>query len=478
VKKQSNSFRNVNENPCNMCMPMGGILAFKGIEGAMIILHGSQGCATYMRRTLSEHYNEPIDVASSSLNEKGTVYGGEENFRIGLDNVIKVYNPKMIGVLTTCLAETIGEDIERMAVEYRKEKNLNNLPIITSPTPGYGGTQAEGYWFTLRKIITALAEKTEKHDRINIVVPHLSSADIRELKRILETMKVAYTLLPDYSEVFDAPYTKDYHKIPVGGTTVEEIAAMPGAMATIEFGITVEDSVSVGTYLKEQFGVPLYRLPLPVGIENTDRFVRTITEITGKTVPYSMVLERGRCLDGMVDSHKYNFEGRAVIFGDPEPIYALTCLCLENGISPKIIATGSKNQKLEQCLQQRLEGLDEEYELVRDTDFSQIREKCRTVDINLAIGNSDGRYLTEKDGIPLVRTGFPIHDRVGGQRIETLGYRSSLVLLDRLTNTLLEKKYGTYRAKLLEKHFVATNISVSDISVENNKPTQFELKAR
>jgi len=100
--------RNVVENPCHMCMPMGAILPFKGIEKAMVIIHGSQGCSTYMRRHIAEHYNEPIDVASSSLNEKGTIYGGETNLTRGLDNLIRLYQPKIIGILSTCLAETIG----------------------------------------------------------------------------------------------------------------------------------------------------------------------------------------------------------------------------------------------------------------------------------------------------------------------------------------------------------------------------------
>ena len=30
-------------NPCNMCMPMGSVLAFRGIEGCMPLFHGSQG---------------------------------------------------------------------------------------------------------------------------------------------------------------------------------------------------------------------------------------------------------------------------------------------------------------------------------------------------------------------------------------------------------------------------------------------------
>ena len=42
-------YKNVNENPCNMCMPMGGIIPFKGLEESMVLLHGSQGCAGQVR---------------------------------------------------------------------------------------------------------------------------------------------------------------------------------------------------------------------------------------------------------------------------------------------------------------------------------------------------------------------------------------------------------------------------------------------
>jgi nitrogenase molybdenum-iron protein NifN len=41
-------------NACKLCTPLGACLAFKGIEGAVPYLHGSQGCATYMRRYILE----------------------------------------------------------------------------------------------------------------------------------------------------------------------------------------------------------------------------------------------------------------------------------------------------------------------------------------------------------------------------------------------------------------------------------------
>ncbi|AEF94007.1 oxidoreductase/nitrogenase component 1 [Desulfotomaculum nigrificans CO-1-SRB] len=443
---------NVNENPCNMCMPMGGILAFKGLEQSMVIIHGSQGCATYMRRHMAEHFNEPVDVASSSLNEKGTIYGGEKNLKQGLDNVIKAYRPGVVGILTTCLAETIGEDIDRISQEYLKERGCNDLPVVTVNSPGYGGTHTEGYWLTLRRIVTKLARKTETHSKINVIIPNISPADIREIKRILQLMQVEYVLLPDFSDTLDRPYQRPYRKIPEGGTKLADIVAMGGAAATIQFGLTVDDSMSPGKYLESEFGVPLYNLPLPMGVENTDLFINLLIKLTGNHLPPAIEQERGRLLDCMIDSHKYNAQGSSVIFGEPENVYGVVKICLENGIYPVVVATGSKNHNLKQLLDDLLVNSPVRCTVITEADFTTIRQKSRGR-ANIAIGSSDGRYLTEKEGIPLVRYGFPIHDRTGGQRLLSVGYAGTTMFLDRVTNTLLEYKHKHYRRSMYQMFY-------------------------
>lgn len=158
---------NLNINPCNQCMPLGAATAFKGVEGSIMLLHGSQGCSTYIRRHMAAHYNEPIDIASSSMTEKGTVYGGSDNMKKALKNIIKQYNPKIIGVATTFLAETIGEDIKRITEEFLEENKgflevVNLEKIVSVKTPGYGGTQYEGYYATIKSLVDTLAEKKGK----------------------------------------------------------------------------------------------------------------------------------------------------------------------------------------------------------------------------------------------------------------------------------------------------------------------------
>ncbi|MFI5331242.1 MAG: nitrogenase component 1, partial [Desulfobaccales bacterium] len=125
-------------NACKLCKPLGACLAFRGVEGAVPFLHGSQGCATYMRRYIISHYREPMDIASSSLGEKQAVYGGGPNLKQGLGNVMNKYGARLIGVATTCLTETIGDDVPGIVREFCQEESgeASARPeIVTVSTP-------------------------------------------------------------------------------------------------------------------------------------------------------------------------------------------------------------------------------------------------------------------------------------------------------------------------------------------------------
>jgi nitrogenase molybdenum-iron protein NifN len=278
-----------------------------------------------------------------------------------------------------------------------------------------------------------------------VIIPHIGPADIREIQRILSLMGLEYTLIPDYSMTLDRPYGGRYQKIPPGGTRTEDIARMPGAPLTIQFGETCPDALSPGLWLNREFGVPLVNLPLPIGLEATDWFIDTLHTIGGIEVPKSLVTERGWLLDGMADAHKFNAEGRSVIYGEPELVYAVTRICCENGVVPAVIASGSGNDRLARCLETVLSGVEETPVFIENPDFAAIEAAALSSLANIAIGHSGGKFLTERHGIPVVRIGFPVHDRIGGQRILSAGYTGSLAFLDRITNTLLETKYASFR---------------------------------
>ncbi|WP_428564657.1 MAG: nitrogenase component 1 [Solidesulfovibrio sp. DCME] len=114
---------------------------------------------------------------------------------------------------------------------------------------------------------------------------HVSPGDVRHIKAMLRAFGLDAVIFPDISNTFDAPFSRDFQRIPKGGTTQADIAAMAGARATLEIGLTVPDPISPGKFLEDRFGVPLLRCPIPIGLANTDTFMRTLAQLAGRPVP-------------------------------------------------------------------------------------------------------------------------------------------------------------------------------------------------
>src|SRR5512140_497393 len=316
--KNSNPSYVSTTNACKLCKPLGACLAFRGVAGAVPFLHGSQGCATYMRRYIISHYREPMDIASSSLGEKQAVYGGGPNLKQGLGNVMNKYGAGLIGVATTCLTETIGDDVPGIVREFCQE-NTGEQParpeIVTVSTPSYSGTHMEGFHAAVKALVEQLAEAGEPTGAINLLPGFVSPADIRYLKEILEDFGLPGIILPDLSETLDGPAQLDYDKIPAGGTPVADIKATGRSRATLEFGRTLFSPETAGTFLEHRFAVPYYPLGMPIGLRETDRLFEVLEEVSGHTTPARHDLERGRLIDAYVDAHKYIFNKRAVVYG-------------------------------------------------------------------------------------------------------------------------------------------------------------------
>ena len=428
-----NSYATV--NPCSMCMPMGSIIAFKGIENSMTLLHGSQGCSTYMRLHLVHHFREPVDVGSSALSERGAVYGGAVNLKKGLKNIIQGYSPTVIGVATTCLAETIGDDVLQIIHEFQQEDPIaKEAIIIRVSTPSYTGSHEEGYIETLKATVQELAAKGEQNNKFNLIIGAIiSPADIRYLKAMLEHWYSEYILFPDISETLDAPLVKNLPKIAEGGTPLHEIRDMANSMETLTIGGCIQ-STSAGSYLEMNYGVPHTTLPLPIGIEYTDMFVAKLEKISGLELPQKYERERGRLLDALVDAHKVVSGIRTAVYGDTEVVLGITKTLRESGLNPQIVATGAKNP----TFTRRVKQISPSSTIMCGVDFEQIHTEIMKKDIKLMIGPSTGRQISQKEGIPLLRIGLPNHDRFGAARQTILGYEGATWMIDTIANMLLE----------------------------------------
>jgi len=468
----------VTQNACQLCSPLGASLVFKGVRNCVPLLHGSQGCATYIRRYLISHFREPVDIASSSFTEETAVFGGGENLRRGMENVIRQYRPELVGVASTCLSETIGDDVPRILRDWKKEggpvraaeeavsgQESGETEVwipeaISVATPSYSGSHSTGFHRTVLALVSSLAGTTGTEGRnggegvmgpgmdpgdpsarrdVNLFSGMISPADIRALRSWLKIYGLSGMILPDYSETLDGPAWREYQRISPGGCGLEEIRAAHRSLLSLELSAVLAGEESAAVWLEEKYAVPAFRTPQPVGIRLSDALFSRLNELTGRqALPAELEAQRGRLADSYADAHKYLFGRRAAVFGEKDHVLALAVFLEEIGITPALCAAG-EGRGLEEALKSRLEH-PERVRVLAYGDFEEIEKAAAEEACDLAVGNSKGYAFSRRMEIPLVRTGFPVHDRLGAQRLESLGYSGTQSLFDRIVNTLLEEK--------------------------------------
>jgi len=152
---------------------------------------------------------------------------------------------------------------------------------------------------------------------------------------------------------------------------------------------------------------------MPIGIEASDRLMETLKKLSGNEIPEKHRKERGRLVDSYVDAHKYVFGKKALIYGEEDFASALADWLREIGVEPLWI---------------------------KGADFETLKEKAVDFKPDFVMGNSKGYYIARERKIPLIRIGFPIHDRFGASRINQIGYRGTQQLFDMVVNALIEYK--------------------------------------
>lgn len=437
-------------NACKLCTPLGACLAYKGIKGCVPLIHGSQGCATYIRRYMISHFREPMDIASSNFDEGATIFGGKQNVHSAITNIIKQYQPEVLAVTTTCLSETIGDDVKQFMSEYISQTDLEELPhFVTASTPSYQGSHADGFHEAVLGAISALAKPGKKGNHINLFPGMFSPADLRYLKSVMKEYNTDYVLLPDYSETLDGSSWSEYKRIPDGGTSLTEIERTGSAQASIQFGKVFnragvsnlkkgQDSFTTGAnFLETNYDVPSITLPWPIGVEANDQFFRTLTELTGIEKPEFFEKERGRLIDAYADGHKYVFGKKAVLYGEEDLVLAIYQFLNEIGVDTALIASGGHSGTLRKEIE-KITPNKELPEIMDNADFEEIALRCEAIQPDLMIGHSKGYYISRKLNIPLLRIGFPIHDRLGGQRVKHIGYEGTNDLFERIVNAMIE----------------------------------------
>ena len=437
TKKEAYERSALRVNPAKTCQPVGAMYAALGVHECMPHSHGSQGCCAFHRMFLTRHFKDPAMASSSSFTEGASVFGGGTNLKTAAKNIFDLYHPKIIAVHTTCLSETIGDDLNALiqGIDIPEGKYM-----VHTNTPSYKGSHITGFSNMVASFISYLSVPgAKKKAKVTLLPGFVNPGDMREMKRIAEAMQVSYTMLPDTSGVMDSPMTGKFELYPKGGTTVEEIIDLGSSSLTLALGRAASEAPA--ETLSKKCSVPCKLLPEPIGIGRTDEYILALQSFSKNEVPYELEEERGQLVDILIDIHPYTYNKKVAVFGDPDTVLGLARFCLELGMTPSYVLTGTPGEafvKLATALFKEY-GKEEECKAFAAKDLVDLHQHIKNAPVDLLLGNSHGKQIAKAEGIPLVRAGFPILDRYGHPSLPLVGYRGAFLLATRIADALMDE---------------------------------------
>ncbi|SDY24280.1 nitrogenase molybdenum-iron protein NifN [Evansella caseinilytica] len=427
-------------NPLKVSQALGGVLAFQGFFRSMPIIHGSQGCAAFIKALMTRHFREPIALQTSALQEMNVIFGSEQCMSEALDNVIARHDPAIIGVFSTALTETAGEDLKRNTAAYLQSRSSSKF-IIPVSLPDFTGSLESGYRITVEAIVHEavgrmagkLPARKVKH-RVNLLAgSHLTPSDVMELKQILQAFDLEVVTVPDISTSLVAPRVKGFSSLTRGGVSLAELCTMMlTAEITIAVGASMEGAAKI---LHEYRGIPYCLFKSVTGLEASDELFSFLQNYTGEQVPMKFRWERDNLLDCMLDAHFY-FSGRKVaVASEPDHLHAIIQLIKELGGGFSGLVTSISTPLVTETAEKIVAG-----------DLDDLENMAAGADLWLS--NSHGRQGASRLRVPFLPIGFPVFDQLGSLLTTSIGYRGTTELLIKIANALIDGAHAR------NKHFV------------------------
>ncbi len=419
-------------SPLKLSPPLGAAMAFMGLDGSLPLFHGSQGCTAFALVMMVRHFREAIPLQTTAMSEVSTILGGMENVEEALVNIARRARPKVIGLISTALAETRGEDIAGdLKRILARNKDLAGTRVVFVSAPDFEGSLEAGWAKAVTALVDGLAEpapaRREPLPRIALLPGvHLTPGDVDHLKDMVEAFGLEAVALPDLSTSLDGQVPETYVPTTLGGTTPDEIRSLGRCRLAVAVGEHMRPAAEA---LHAKTGVPTVLFDRLCGLEAVDRLMVTLSTAAGCPVPPKLRRARGQLVDAMLDGHFFFGDRAVAVAGEPDFLWSMGHLVTEMG--GRLAAAASP------VAAPHLAELPCEQVVVGDFDDleDQMLEAGR---IDLVIANANARQLCRRYGTTLFRSGFPIFDRLGAAHQTTIGYRGTRDLIFQLGNLLME----------------------------------------
>lgn len=428
----------------------GATVASLGFANSIPLMHGAQGCSAFAKVYLISHFREAIPLQNTAIDQIAAVMGGDENLGQALELLCSKNAPDLIAVMTTGLTELQGTDISRVILDFKKANpQFDKTRIVSMNTPDFTGTMQTGFAHAVDRVVRQLVlppSGIKRHRKqVNVLCSvGMTGADIETLKRYLEAFNLDSVIAPDISMSLDGHMGDvDYSPVSMGGTTVHEVEMMAESALTLVIG---ESMLPTAKWLQKGFNIPFIYSNMGMGIEDMDRVVMALAQLSGAPVPGWITRARKRLQDAMVDTHFLLTNATVSLGLEPDLACGYAKLLSDMGTKIARVVTTIETPELANI------QADEIY----IGDLSMLLPTGKK--LSAVIGNTHAAHICEPE-IPVIRAGYPCHDQYGNMDVRQFGYEGSRERIFALANSLLHNHEEEVTPHVSSYRFSASEVT-------------------
>jgi nitrogenase molybdenum-iron protein NifN len=413
-------------NPHKLSQPMGATLAFLGVDNCMPLMHGGQGCTSFVKVYLTRHFAEPIAIQTTAVTDVTAILdGGDYSIAEAVKNITAKVTPSLIGLHTTGLTETKGDDIRGVAAKV-------DFPLVWVNTPDYEGGLESGWALATQALIEQLTVPAQSVDDNKLVLlPHvgITPIEVEKLKDFVAAFGFEVLALPDLSTSLDGHLGEKQSALSSGGIAVEQIRALGDAGLVLSVGASM---VPAAAALAGKNPVMRHHhFDHLQGLEATDNLVALLLAETGFTTPPPAVVRwRKRLQDALLDCHFALGQTRFLLAGEPDQLAGQARALFEAGGRIQVAVATVDSAQLEQLPAAQV--------LVGDLEDAEDRRD----EFDLLLTNGHGEALAHRGGKALVVRGLPNWEEVGAQLKNDVLYEGGAYFLCEVANAASRWREG------------------------------------
>jgi light-independent protochlorophyllide reductase B subunit len=383
------------KDPVLGCALEGVASVVAGLEDVSVVIHSPQGCAAAVAAAFDVH---EIDftkrkVGCTRLFETDIIMGAAEKLAGLIREADGAFGTEVLFVVGTCAADIIGEDIEGLCRRLQPTLHARLIPVMAG---GFRGNSYDGIDLGLQTLLSSIiADRPKAARSINLIAPQANlnptwRADLQWVKSILQGFNIEVQAVLSHF------------------TSWKELEEAGRATASIL--LSHDAGYEFGKKLQEIHGVPLILadIPLPMGLKNTARWLRTLGAYFDAEEQAEIFIRRGEAKvadtlrrRALMIIPRYR-NCRIAVSADATLGIGLARMLFEElEMIPELFLIRSKQVNARRILERELQGLGIRPKLAWGVDGYQIKAGLQQAEVNALLGSAWEKYLAEELGIKL-----------------------------------------------------------------------------